>query len=292
MNDAERASALNDLRAQMAAAARAADDAATIDEARAILGPGAREATVVRTTAGDWRVSAVIDGVSCACVRADARAAARHLRDWAAQERARRAAPPALPPHRDDPAGALDPDQELAPAGGAPGPAGGTHAEPHATAPDPPAETFEDPPELALTHDLDAPGDPALEAALALFDEEDEALEGEDAPAAIHGGMMIERDELSRRKLDLSTAIDQAAADRIAARPLDRERMSQLINLIMLNLASDAERVEEARLQRIRSWASAVEETARAAKAALAHADAAMTAVFSVDDIAWPDPPA
>lgn len=282
MNEAERASALDAVRAQMAADALAAADAAAIADVRAILA-AAEAVKVERSRGGNWQVSAVIDGISCACVRADPRAAAAHLRDWAARERERQAAAP-LPPPTEQAAVELVPDHKPP----APEPPGETDSEPHAGAPEP----FEDPPEAELAHDLDAAPDPSLDAALALFDEDGAALEGEDAPAPIHGGMMIERDELSRRKLDLSTAIDQAAADRIGARPLDRERLNELVNLIMLNLASEDQRAEEARLQRIRSWAMAVEETARAAKRALAHADAAMAAAFDVAAIDWPDPPA
>jgi hypothetical protein len=105
--------------------------------------------------------------------------------------------------------------------------------------------------------------------------------------------IMIERDEIARLRLALSMEVDRTAAARIAQRnpndAADVERARDLNNLLMLGLITEAQREELDGLNARVGWARQVEEVARAAKRAIAEAQAEALGRFDVAGIGWPE---
>jgi hypothetical protein len=108
-----------------------------------------------------------------------------------------------------------------------------------------------------------------------------------------HAGILIERDEIARLRLALSMEVDRTAAARIAQRnpndAADVERARDLNNLLMLGLITEAQREELDGLNARVGWARQVEEVARAAKRAIAEAQAEALGRFDVAGIEWPE---
>lgn len=269
-----RAAALHDAAAKRALEATLAARNALIADVRAIL-EGWSDIVIERAPCGHWKVAGKRDGVSHAAVREDARGAAAHLRDWADREGAElqdrsEAVPPPADPRQTDEFPNLDLDCAI-------------------------SAVFDDPPP---GDDGDAEEQAALDA-LAEFggDEDDPAADDPPPPAPhdVHGGMMIERDVIARRRLELALAVDQAAADLIAARnpsdAADTVRLGELNNLLLMGLITDEQRAVQARLQAMNTWARAVEERARQVKRSIADSDSARLDSFDAAAILWPQPP-
>lgn len=135
---------------------------------------------------------------------------------------------------------------------------------------------------------------PAELLAPPVFDVESVAAAATIEPAA-GGGMMIERDEVARRRLLLSTQIDERAGLLIAARiPSEGvaiERISALNNALILGVISVSERDELSALNAENGWARRMLETAANVKRALSEATLQAMDTFDLDVIPWPEPP-